>query len=125
MAHLPCDLVDSLFDAHGLNASIGKSRKDFETLVGGSAESIQSFDDGGMHLGRLGKLLGDVPVATAILDRFLHHADVISITGESHRLPEECRACRRAQWQRSQEPGQSRLPGGCQVRYRAINTTWV
>ena len=33
-----------------------------------------------------GKLLGDVPMATAILDRFLHHADVITITGRSYRL---------------------------------------
>lgn len=33
-----------------------------------------------------GKLIGDVPAATAILDRFLHHADVISITGKSYRL---------------------------------------
>ena len=33
-----------------------------------------------------GKLIGDVPAATAILDRFLHHADVISITGRSYRL---------------------------------------
>mgnify|MGYP000281851600 CR=1 FL=1 len=27
-----------------------------------------------------GKLIGDVPSATAILDRFLHHAEVINIT---------------------------------------------
>ena len=33
-----------------------------------------------------GKLLGDVPTATAILDRFLHHAEIITITGESYRL---------------------------------------
>jgi len=33
-----------------------------------------------------GKLLGDVPSATAILDRFLHHADVLTITGKSYRL---------------------------------------
>lgn len=33
-----------------------------------------------------GKLLGDVPAATAILDRFLHNADVIAITGRSYRL---------------------------------------
>jgi DNA replication protein DnaC len=33
-----------------------------------------------------GKLLGDVPSATAILDRFLHHAEIISITGKSYRL---------------------------------------
>ena len=33
-----------------------------------------------------GKLIGDVPAATAILDRFLHNADVISITGKSYRM---------------------------------------
>jgi DNA replication protein DnaC len=33
-----------------------------------------------------GKLIGDVPSATAILDRFLHHAQVITITGKSYRL---------------------------------------
>lgn len=33
-----------------------------------------------------GKLIGDVPAATAILDRFLHHADIINITGRSYRL---------------------------------------
>jgi DNA replication protein DnaC len=33
-----------------------------------------------------GKLIGDVPTATAILDRFLHHAEIINITGRSYRL---------------------------------------
>ena len=33
-----------------------------------------------------GKLLQDVPTAGAVLDRFLHHAQVIAITGESYRL---------------------------------------
>lgn len=33
-----------------------------------------------------GKLIGDVPSATAILDRFLHNAEVITITGRSYRL---------------------------------------
>ena len=33
-----------------------------------------------------GKLIGDVPTATAILDRFLSRADVIQITGRSYRL---------------------------------------
>lgn len=33
-----------------------------------------------------GKLIGDVPSATAILDRFLHHAEIISISGKSYRL---------------------------------------
>lgn len=33
-----------------------------------------------------GKILGDVATATAILDRFLHHAEIITITGKSYRL---------------------------------------
>ncbi len=33
-----------------------------------------------------GKILGDVATATAILDRFLHHAEIITITGRSYRL---------------------------------------
>lgn len=39
-----------------------------------------------------GKLIGDVPSATAILDRFLHHAEIISIKGRSYRLKD--RACK-------------------------------
>src|SRR4029077_4850580 len=33
-----------------------------------------------------GKLIGDVPAATAILDRFLHHAEVVTLSGRSYRL---------------------------------------
>ena len=33
-----------------------------------------------------GKLLQDVPTAGAVLDRFLHHATIVTITGESYRL---------------------------------------
>lgn len=35
-----------------------------------------------------GKLLCDVPTAGAILDRFLHHAKVVAITGKSYRVKE-------------------------------------
>ena len=38
-----------------------------------------------------GKLIGDVPAATAILDRFLHHAEIIEITGKSYRLHKQGR----------------------------------
>jgi len=40
-----------------------------------------------------GKLMGDVPSATAILDRFLHHAEIIQITGQSYRLKNK--ACKK------------------------------
>jgi len=46
-----------------------------------------------------GKLIGDVPAATAILDRFLHHAEIIQLTGKSYRL-------------RGQGRGQEEEPGG-------------
>jgi DNA replication protein DnaC len=39
-----------------------------------------------------GKLVGDVPSATAILDRFLHHATIFTITGRSYRLRHQGRA---------------------------------
>lgn len=39
-----------------------------------------------------GKLVGDVPSATAILDRFLHHAVVLTITGRSYRLKDRAAA---------------------------------
>ena len=41
-----------------------------------------------------GKLMGDVPSATAILDRFLQTAEIITITGKSYRLKD--RACRKS-----------------------------
>ena len=33
-----------------------------------------------------GVFLGDVPAATAILDRFLAHATIVQMTGKSYRL---------------------------------------
>jgi len=38
-----------------------------------------------------GKLIGDVPTATAILDRILHNAQIIQITGKSYRLKDRAR----------------------------------
>jgi DNA replication protein DnaC len=38
-----------------------------------------------------GKLIGDVPSATAILDRFLHHAEIINVKGKSYRLAQRTR----------------------------------
>ncbi len=38
-----------------------------------------------------GKLLNDVPAATAILDRLLHHADLIEVSGRSYRLHQAAR----------------------------------
>jgi DNA replication protein DnaC len=43
-----------------------------------------------------GKLIGDVPSATAILDRFLHHAELITISGRSYRLKNAASPSKRA-----------------------------
>jgi DNA replication protein DnaC len=39
-----------------------------------------------------GKLLGDVPAAGAILDRFLQHAEILEMTGRSYRLKDRAGA---------------------------------
>src|SRR5215510_15042835 len=49
-----------------------------------------------------GKLLSDVPTAGAILDRFLHHAITISMTGRSYRVKD-------APWS-AVEPNKKRAP---------------
>ena len=43
-------------------------------------------------VGEWGEVFGDPVVATAILDRLLHHSQVITIRGESYRLREKRRA---------------------------------
>jgi len=40
-------------------------------------------------IGEWGELFGDAVVATAILDRLLHHSHVVTIRGESYRLKEK------------------------------------
>jgi DNA replication protein DnaC len=55
-----------------------------------------------------GKLLGDVPTATAILDRFLHHAEVVSMNGRSYRLRDRPAASPEA----SPDPKPAKAPPG-------------
>ena len=42
-------------------------------------------------VGEWGAVFGDAGVATAILDRLLHHSQVITIRGDSYRLREKRR----------------------------------
>jgi len=51
-----------------------------------------------------GQLLGDVPSASAILDRFLHHAQTIAITGRSYRLKDQSVAHREEKKPKSAPP---------------------
>ena len=43
-------------------------------------------------VGEWGAVFGDSVVATAILDRLLHHCHVVTIRGDSYRLREKRRA---------------------------------
>ena len=42
--------------------------------------------------GEWGELLGDSVIASAVLDRLLHHSHVLNIRGESYRLREKRQA---------------------------------
>ena len=42
--------------------------------------------------GEWGELLGDTVIASAVLDRLLHHSHVLNIRGESFRLKEKQQA---------------------------------
>jgi DNA replication protein DnaC len=55
-----------------------------------------------------GKLIGDVPSATAILDRFLHHAEIVQITGKSYRLRNQIPKAKDA----AEEPKPAIAPSG-------------
>lgn len=64
-----------------------------------------------------GKLLADVPTATAILDRFLHHAEILTVTGKSYRLRGSAESSNRAKAltgsQKNQKgPKQAKAPTG-------------
>jgi DNA replication protein DnaC len=43
-------------------------------------------------LGAWGDVFGDSVIASAILDRFLHHSITVNIKGESYRLREKLKA---------------------------------
>ena len=64
----------------------------FFTLVSARYErgSIILTSDKGF--GEWGELLGDTVIASAVLDRLLHHSHVINIRGESYRLREKRQA---------------------------------
>ena len=47
------------------------------------------FDNNSQSYGNWGEIFGDPIIASAILDRVLHHATTVNIKGESYRLKEK------------------------------------
>jgi DNA replication protein DnaC len=58
----------------------------------GSCERGSLLITSNRSVGEWGTVFGDSVVATAILDRLLHHSQVVTIRGDSYRLREKRRA---------------------------------
>jgi len=83
-AYLKSDLL--IIDDMGLRALPKHSGEYLLEVIMRRYETRSTIMTSNRPLEDWGKLLQDVPTAGAVLDRFLHHATVISITGESYRL---------------------------------------
>lgn len=85
--YLKCDLL--IIDDMGIKPLTGSSGEFFFEIILRRYEKRSTIMTSNRPLEEWGKLIGDVPAATAILDRFLHDAEVIQITGRSYRLRNE------------------------------------
>ena len=82
--YLKPDLL--IIDDMGLKALPKRSGEYFFEIVMRRYETRSTLMTSNRPIEDWGKLIGDVPSATAILDRFLHHALVIPMKGRSYRL---------------------------------------
>lgn len=82
--YLKCDLL--IIDDMGIKQLPPKSGEYLFEIVMRRYEVKSTMMTSNRPLEEWGKLIGDVPAATAILDRFLHHAQVLKIQGRSYRL---------------------------------------
>ena len=82
--YLEPDLL--IIDDMGLKQLPNRSGKFLFEIVTRRHELRSTMMISNRPLEEWGKLIGDVPSATAILDRFPHHSIVIQITGRSYRL---------------------------------------
>lgn len=82
--YLKCDLL--IIDDMGIKQLPPKSGEYLFEIIMRRYELRSTLMTSNRPLEEWGKLIGDVPAATAILDRFLHHANVIKIKGKSYRM---------------------------------------
>ncbi len=87
--YLKCDLL--IIDDMGVKQLPPKSGEYLFEIVMRRYELRSTLMTSNRPLEEWGKLIGDVPAATAILDRFLHHANVIKIKGKSYRMNQAAR----------------------------------
>ena len=82
--YLKCDLL--IIDDMGMKHLPKRSGEYLFEIIMRRYELKSTVMTSNRPLEDWGKLLSDVPSASAILDRFLHHAEIITITGRSYRL---------------------------------------
>lgn len=82
--YLKPDLL--IIDDMGLKSLPAKAGEALLELIMRRYENRSTLMTSNRPIEEWGKLLNDVPAATAILDRFLHRAEIIQITGRSYRL---------------------------------------
>jgi DNA replication protein DnaC len=84
-----CDLL--IIDDMGIKQLPPKSGEYLFEIIMRRYEVRSTLMTSNRPLEEWDKLIGDVPATTAILDRFLHHAKVIKIKGNSYRLKDHAR----------------------------------
>ena len=82
--YLKPDLL--IIDDMGLKILLPKSGEILLEIIMRRYENRSTLMTSNRPIEEWGKLLSDVPAASAILDRLLHHVEVITITGRSYRL---------------------------------------
>jgi DNA replication protein DnaC len=82
--YLKPDLV--IIDDMGLKVLPQKSGEILLEIIMRRYENRSTMMTSNRPIEEWGKLLNDVPAASAILDRLLHHAEIIPINGRSYRL---------------------------------------
>src|SRR5690242_20104441 len=82
--YLKPDLLQ--IDDMGLKVLLPKAGEILLEIILRRYENRSTFMTSNRPIEEWGKLLNDIPAATAILDRFLHHAEIIPIHGRSYRL---------------------------------------
>jgi DNA replication protein DnaC len=82
LARIPVLIIDEVgyipFEAEAANL--------FFQLVSGRYERASVIVTSNKAFGRWGEVFGDDTVAAAMIDRLVHHADVLSLKGDSYRL---------------------------------------
>lgn len=101
--YLKPDLV--IIDDMGLKALLKQSGEYLLEVIMRRYENRSTIMTSNRPLEDWGKLLSDVPTAGAILDRFLHHAITLPITGRSYRIKDSLPAAPETQkTKKSNEP---------------------